>query len=364
MSFGTGAATLQALPPVPFSVNPAQFAALTRKRVFPHFTAASPGSGGEIVRELPQSGLISALRITFAGQVVVATAADEASNEWPYGLLSRFKLNVNGQTELFNVEGEDLHVLRYLKNPSFEDATDVYPGQVGGGTDTAIGTHPLHLTWVVPIAMDPVTLVGSLFAQTSATQLEISIQQALAADLFETPANCTLTGNWTVEIVSFDIPRTDGALILPDVSRLHAVNSVRTPVTNTGENRLELIRSSGLLSRLLISGEASDGNPLSAHPSTPAARKLDALSFEYGSQERPYRWNPAATLVAANNEDYGGVPPYDRLVLDTVRYNSVRDGIHLQGLTEAAVVVDIGDSVTLSNGYVRMVQETLFAAQG
>lgn len=364
MSIGAGGQTLQTLPPVPFQMDPARFAALTTKRVFPHKTWATPGSAGEEIVQLPQSGLIAQLRITFSGQLVVATADDESQNEWPYGLLSRFKMNVNGQTELWNVEGEDLHVLRYLRNPAFEDALDVYPGQVGGGTDVAVGTHPVHLTWVVPVAMDPVTLVGALFAQTPNLQLECTFAQAADSDLFETPANCTLTGNWSLEVTSFEVPRADGALILPDVSRQHAVNSVRTPVTNTGENRLELIRSSGMLARLIISGERSDGNSLSALPSAAATDTIDAINFEYGSQQRPFRWTPASNLLAANNEDYGGLPPYDRMVIDSVRHTSVRDAIYLQGLTEAAVVVDIGDSVTLSNGFIRLVQETLYSAAG
>jgi hypothetical protein len=364
-AYGNNSApALQTLPDVAFQPDQARFAALTRKQVFKHTTFATPGAGAEKTFQLPQSGVIAQLRIVFDGQVVVANAADEARNEWPYGLLSRFRMNVNGATEVWNVEGEDLHVLRYLRNPAFEDALDVYPGQVGGGTDTAIGTHQVYLTWVVPVAFDMVTLVGALFAQSAAVNIECTVQQATAEDLFETPANVTLTGNWHVEITSFDVPKENGIIVAPDLSRIHAVNSVRYPVSNAGETRHELIRSSGLLTRLIISGERSDNNTLSAAAAAADADTIEAMSFEYGSQVRPYVWNPASMLLAQNNEDYGGLPPYDRLVLDTGRYNPIRDGIHLQGLTEAAIVLDLHDDVVLANGFIRLVQETLFAAAG
>lgn len=361
---GVGGDTLQVLPDVQFVTDPSAFMQRTEPRIYRHRTVATPGAGSDVKVELPQAGIISMVRLTFDGTATVATASVSGTNEWPYGLLSSLKLSVNGQTEIVSVEGEDLHALRYISRPSFEDATDQFPGAVGGGGTISVATHDLYLTYTVPLAMDPVTLVGSLYAQSPSTLLELTISQAADADLVDTPANLTIAGDWIVEVESYEVPKVEGVLVVPDLSRIHAINSVRTSITNTGENRLELIRSSGQLARLLISGERSDGNPLSAHPSTADASKVDKLSFEYGSQQRPLRWDPASTLVAKNNEDYGGVVPYDRLVIDTVRHNVVRDAIYLQGLTEAAIVPDINGSVTLSGAFVRLVQETLFAVPG
>lgn len=362
MPIGTAAETLQHVPSQPFVTDPAAFFQMTRKNIITPRTLAIPGAGLTVNSQLLQTGIVSKLWVTFVGTLTVSTAAVTSSDQWPYNFLKRFNLSANGQNDLFSCDGIDLAVLRDIRYPSYTEAVDQFPGTVGGGDSIAVGTYNISLTWEVPIAMDDTSLVGALYAQSSATALSVTLGQALAADLFSAnPANAAFTGNFHITETLFEVPYDSaGNLVVPDLSRLHGFNAVDVPITQTGENRTPLIRSSGQLSRLLMSVRGSATNRLSAQPNAASTKKLTALRVEYGGNQRPFVFDPASILLSLNNNHYGGVPLYDRLILDLVKENPPRDVILMQGVTELAVVPTVGSGVTVSGGSVRLVQETLF----
>jgi len=362
MPVGTGAETLSHVPSQPFTTDPAAFFQMTKKNVLTPRTIATPGEGKFFNQALLQTGIVSKLLVKFEGTLTVATAAATTSDQWPYNLLKFFNLSANGANDLWSVDGIDLHVLRFCRYPSYVEKVDVFPGTVGGGNLVAVGTYTVSLTWEIPIAMDDTSLVGALYAQSSATNLQVRGQQALNADLFSAnPANATIAGNWTITEVLFDVPYgPEGQLIVPDLSRLHGFNVVEVPIVNTGETRIPLIRSQGQLSRLFASVRRSAAARLSALPNAASTAKLDAVRLEYGGNQRPYVFDPASLLLSINNQHYGAVAPYDRLVFDFVRENAPRDVILMAGVTELAVVPKVGSGVTVSGGSVRTVQETLF----
>lgn len=362
MPVGVGAETLQNIPVSPYVTDPATFFQMTSKNILTPRSPANPGPGQSTTVQLLQSGVVSKLQITFVGTLTVATAAVTTSNKWPYGLLDGFLLSANGQNNLWDCDGLDLQALRYVRYPSYTERVDVFPDVVGGGGSVGTGDYTVYLTWEVPIAMDDVSLVGSLYAQSSATNLTVKLTQALNTDLFSAnPANATLTGTFYVQETLFLIPVDgQGNIVIPDLSRLHGFNAVDFPITNTGEARVPLIRSAGQLGRLFISGEAAANNRLSALPNAASTKKLEALRIEYGGNQRPFTWDPASQLLALNNQHYGAPAPYDRLVMDLLKENPPRDIILMQGVTELAAVPRIGAGVTLTGASVRLVQETLF----
>lgn len=362
MPVGTGAETLQTIPTQPFVIDPGAFFQMTRKNILQARSLPAPGPGVSVGSQLLQTGVVSKLQITFTGTLVVATAAVTSGMEWPYNLLKGFTLSANGQNELFSCDGVDLHALRFLRYPAYIERVDQFPGTVGGGDSIAVGTYNVHLTWEVPIAMDDTSLVGSLYAQSAATNLSIRLAQATNADLFSAnPANATLSGTFLIQETYFEIPFDgEGNIVIPDLTRLHGFVAQTFPLTNTGDVRTELIRSAGQLSRLLVSAHGSPTNRLSALPNAVATKKIDRLRLEYGGNQRPFVWDPAATLLSLNGQHYGAPLPYDRLCVDLVRENPVRDLILMQGITELAAVLGIGGSVVPSNGTIRLVQENLF----
>lgn len=362
MPMGTGAELVRNLPEVPFDTDPKLFMQLTRGQTRPAKTLAIPGAGIAADVELPKAGIMSKTQIIFVGTLTVATAAVTTGMGWPYCLLDPFDLSLSGATDLWHCDGEDLQALRFVRYPAYDDDVDNYPGTIGGGDSVAVGTYDMHVTWEIPVAVDDTTLVGSLYLQSSQGNVGLKLGQALNSRLFSAnPANATLAGNFIVMPTTWAVPRgPSGNIVVPDLSRLHGFEAHDTPFTSTGEVEADLIRSPGQLSRLFVSARSSATNRLSALPSAASTKKIEALRIEYGAGERPLNFDPAAALLSRNNQHYGSLPPYDRLVFDQLRENPVRDAILLQGVTELQAVLEVGSGVTVTAGQIRTVQETLY----
>lgn len=364
MPVGTGAIQSSNVPSEPFVLDTDAFGQMTVRNEATIEQQAAPSStiqGMNWQKQLPQTGIISRLVINFTGTATVATAAATAGARWPYGLIDRFSLSANGQNNLFSCDGVDLHALRFARNPSYNEGVDLFPSVVGGGTTVAVGSHPLSLTWEVPIAMDDTSLVGALYAQSGSTSLTIDRTIATAAQLFSANSgNVTLDGEFTTSLTRFSVPRSSAQgtpLVIPDLSRLHGFNAIELPVSATGDVRLELIRSSGSLARLFFSGYSSANTPFTAAPNTSS---IEQIRLEYGNAQRPYQYQPASLLLSRNNDYYGDVLPYDRIALDFVRENAPRDMILLMGVTDLALIPTLASGLSLSGGKARLVQETLF----
>lgn len=369
MPVGTGAIQSTNLPSEAFTIDPDAFAQMTVRNEATVETA--PASAADIdgmswQKQLPQTGIISRLVVTFAGTMTVANGQTATTSaRWPYGLVDRLYLAANGQNNLFSVDGLDLHALRFARNPAYSDVVDTFPGTVGGGdtlNDTVDGT-PVYLTWEIPVAMDDTSLVGALYAQSGATSLvldrTISTSKLFTAGL----ANVTLEGEFTTSLTRFSVPRSNAEgrpLVIPDLSRLHAVTATELPLVATGDVWLELQRTQGALARLFLSGNSAANTPLRFDPAAAAANSVTQLRLEYGNAQRPYQYQPASVLLSRNNDYYGGVLPYRRVALDFVRENAPRDMVLLQGVTDLNLVPTINSAVVLNGGSARMVSETLF----
>lgn len=368
MPVGTNAIQSQNVPSEAFIVNPDEFFGMTVRNIATIENQAAGSSvfpGMEWSKQLPQTGIISELEIVFTGTLTVSTADVVTTPGWPYNILDSVAVSVNGQNNLWSVNGVDLQALRFARNPAYEDATDVIPGGVGVQTIAdQVSAYPISVTWQIPVAMDPTSLVGALYAQSGATTIALNRRVATNAQLFSTnPANAVIDGEFTTSITRFTVPRsnTEGnPLVIPDLSRLHQVTAVELPITSTGDSRLEIPRSNGSLARLFFSGDSAANTPLKFTPSAAAANKVDALRLEYGNAQRPYSWDPASLLVSQNNRYYGAPLPYNRVCIDLVRENAPRDMILLQGVTDLALIPTVNSAVSLSGGKGRLVSETLF----
>jgi hypothetical protein len=364
MTTGTGTPTLQSIPTSPFRINPAEFFAKTDKEVFTPKTMTHPAQSQSWTTALLQAGIIGRLEIKFVGTLVVTTAAVTTSSSWPYNLMNNFTLSANGQNLLWNCSGIDLTALRHIRFPSYSELVDNFPGTVGGGDSVATGTYNVELTYEVPLSMDDATLIGALYAQSGTTNLQLTGTIAGNSELFSAnPNNAAITGTWYIQETIFSIPQDtqNGELIIPDLTKLHGFTAVETGYSNTGSVRTPLVKQSGNLERLLVSVTRSTGNRLSAMPNASSSNKIDSIQLEYGGNKRPYDISPASYLLNLNNQHYGAPAPYDRLVLDFVRENPLRDAILLAGVTELAIVPKVNSGVTIGNGAnVRSVQETLY----
>jgi hypothetical protein len=364
MAVGTGAETLANLPAQPYVVDPTLFFQMT-SRNFVQFGSNAPSGGETFTRQLPQTGVIGKLTITFVGTFVTADASGAIpvpGIRYPYGLIDQFALNANGQNQLWNCTGEDLHALRNARYPAYEETVDVFPGAVGGGTLANNTTYNVSLTWEVPIAMDDMTLIGGLFAQSSSTNITESITRATPAQLCSANSgNLTISGTFYSEIEFFEVPFDgEGKLIVPDLSRLHGVNAVDYPITAIGDTKALLIKSQGVLERLMIRARSAENTQLSFLPDAGSTKLLTRLRFVYGANQVPYDFNPGSRILSLNNDWYGEELPYSIAILDLVKENPTRDAIQMQGITDPGVIVTVGSGVTVTAGTLHLVQETLF----
>lgn len=356
MTTGNGATLANHLPDIPFEVDPLGFAQRTRKNIRPRGSQAH-SAGSYVSFKVPQSGVLARIRLFFDGQVTVSQSpdADIAWTDWPYGLLERFTLRLSGANELWSCPGTALQALRHVRYPAYEDGVDDYPGQLGGGGSTVVdGTYDMFLTYDVVIPVDLSTLGASIFMQSAAIDADVRL------DLASNPAGLTVTGTWHFEPMMFDVPWSDsGALIVPDVTRLHGVNETSMAFAGPGEQEMTLIRSSGQLHRLMFQIDGA-AKRLSADPAAAANEALDAVRLEYGGNQVPYNFDPATSLLVDNNQAYGAPCPFRYLVLDLVRENTTRDPIELQGVTDLRLIPTVGASVSATSGRIRAISETLF----
>lgn len=369
MPYGTGATTLQTIPVDPYVIDPVSFFAMTVRDQSRIEQKAGPGFGGNWDLAIPQVGIVQKIRVIAEGTLVVDADGATPTNRWPHGLLKRVRLTANGQNDLHSYDGIDAHVMRFCRFPAYEDAVDEFPGVPGGGPggnevdEIDEGTYPIHITWELPVAADESTLVGALFAQSSAANIVLHREQATAAELFGADAaNVTLNLTFHTEVVRFEVPvNGEGHLVLPDLTRLHAINATDFQFSGTGDVAVPMIRSAGQLHRLMATVHASSTNRLIPHINAAATERLTALRLQYGGNKRPLDYTPITTLQAQANNWYGSIPPYDAMVLDLIRENPQRDILLMQGVTELQLIPTVGSGVTVSGGLVHMVQQTLFA---
>lgn len=363
MPLGTTAQSVRNLPTEPYVLDDNLWRQTAKRNENQIFTAPFANAGAAIPFTLPQAGVVASLLIQLDVTLTISTAAVTASDRWPYGLLSAFTLAVNGQQDLHSYFGEDVRVLEDIAYPAYTESVDQFPGSIGGGTSIATGTYTVSLAWLIPVATELVTLTGALYAQSPSTQIQCVITPNTTA-MFSTPANAAFSaGTWTVQEIFF-VPAysNKGEIIVPTgLNYLHSVSSVDLPITNAGSaNRVPLIRGSGNLQRLLMSFRSSPTARLNPSPSAPAANSLSELHLSYGATQVPYEWNPASALLRKNNRDYGFTPPYDYLVLDTLKQDPSRDAIVFAGLTELAIFCTPNAAATMAGGTAHMVEETVF----
>lgn len=364
MPLGTGQDQEQNIPVVAFTPSPAQFDAGTSKTEQHNIVIPTPGPGQPAVRELAKSGVLVWIRLTFEGTLVTTTPSGTVTTRWgwPYAILDNVAFTANLQSGLVNASGVDLHVHRFLRNPSFVDATDNFTGTIGGGNVVAAGTYHLSLTWDVPVITDWATLGGAIFAQSNQNSLAVTLTQAAQASLFDLTgaATATLAGNWTVQPTTYEIPTSpEQGIITPDLSRLHAIQARETSFSSAGDVAVPLTQVNGQLLRLLVQVRGTANSWLSPRR-TSATPVLDSYKLIYGANQVPLDYK-AQTLMAINNEHYGAPLPYGYVCFDFLRTGPIRDAVYMPGLTDLKVVPVVTSAATLdANAKVRVVQEVLF----
>jgi hypothetical protein len=375
----SGTVTFQGIEVPAQSVNPSAFFALTRRHRNQEVNRAFAGLGLTDHVELKKSDIISGLTVQFSGSLVV-TSTPTMTMRWPYDLVRAFRFTANGQTNLINASGLQIKARSFMR----PGCTDRGVSQtVGAATKTqgtlstaseswgvapakqlAAGTYDVELEYFIPVAEDPADLAGSIFAQTSTMDLNLDIDWEQPANLVDTVADITLTGNVKVTTEKYSIPVVGGNFVVPDLSMFHSITSARKTDLATGENEVRLTGQGAGKQLLRLYYRVLNGSPLA--PLAANATNYGPQGWRYGTNETPEVYGDGLIMRMINEGEYGcdlgGV--WGWLAHEFNVTNAFRDTVDMGQTSELRLVTTIGASVDLSSPVLEYVQETMFAAAG
>jgi hypothetical protein len=372
-------------------VDPNAFYAATRRMRFQlKGLTAIQGLGSTDSVQLRQTGIVASLEVrvqgtlTFGGTIGTTTA----SYEWPFNLIQELRLSANGQSNLVKCRGLSIRALEFITNVSLHEngisksfggaaqnqgtlalACDDWGTSAGNvvapGTNVAAtGTYTVDLTFFVPVAADPVSLIGAVYAQSSATNLTLEIQWATQAQILSAlggAATFASALNWSVIGRAYSIPNVGGKFVVPDLSQFHQLAETRFGglAQGTNENLLPGVGIGRRLMRVLFNCYSGTTPPT---PLAMTSANFNLVSWAYGGSDVPESY-PAGTNLRAENirvsgADLGGL--WGLGLWDFASQFALRDTVD-EGST-SDLRLQIGLVASPTSGYVSILQETLFAA--
>lgn len=371
------------------SINPAQFFQLTRRlTILEKNLAAFAGLGSTDTIPILQTGVLSGIMVQFSGQLVVTTAtgACASTGRWPYDLPRAMRFTANGQSNLINCHGGALKARELMARGDLTDrgvtrgiggaspGTQVNQGTLSLNTENwgvgqnvtaiAAGTYPVELEWYVPIAFDDLTLQGAIFAQTSATDLYLAIDWAPQSDLFQLTgtATATLTGSVNAFATLYTIPQApSGDIIIPDLSVFHSLIESRVSTLGNGDNEVRLA-GQGVGKQLLRIFGRTWNNGTAQQAALPVnTANYGQMLWRFGGNDTPEIYNNGAAfshriekIFDTDMCTYQGIWCHD-----FASENAFRDSVDEGTATELRFLINIQNSVTLTNAYAEYVQETV-----
>lgn len=372
-------------------VDPNAFYPATRRLLFPmRAVTAFAGLGSTDSMQLRQTGIIAGLLVRVTGTLVWGgtITGSTTSWRWPYNLIRALRVSANGQSNLINCNGLALKALEFAADNDLNDrgvshtvgaSTGVTQGtlstacedwgtsganQLGPGmTVPATGTYTVDLEFFVPIAADQVSLVGSIFAQTAATNLTVDIDWETLANLFTVGGSATLvtTLNYQVQGVVYSIPVVGGRAVVPDLSQFHQVAQFRTSALGQGDNEI-LLPGTGVGRKLLralfsVSTGTAPGTPLAMN-----ATNYGPLGWRYGGNDTPEQVANGQQLRYINERQYGvdigrswGIGCWD-----FASQFALRDVVDEGATSDLRLLLNLVNAPTTP--FAEVIQETLFSA--
>jgi hypothetical protein len=380
--------TMQGIEVPTSQVDPKTFFQLTRRQNIPQnvFTYAGLGLIDHV--ELRQTGIVAGVMVKFSGSLVITLNAGTVAStmNWPYNLLKVGKFSANGQSNLINASGQSIKAREIaMQRGDLSDrgvpaniggaspGTVVYQGSMKlnneawgvGQNVTAIagGTYPVELEWWIPVAHDEVTLTGAIFAQTSATNLDLELDWAAQSDLFTTTGSptITLTGVIIAETRLYTIPEVgQGKTVVPDLSVFHSLIESRYPQVGNTVNEIRLAGQGVGKQLMRIYGQLWNG----AAPGAPlpvTAANFGQIGWRFGSNDTPEVW-PDGRANAYYFEKLWDADLSSQqgfFGIDWASENAFRDTIDEGTATELRLIVEVPNAVTLTSPVLKYTQEIL-----
>ncbi len=370
------------------SIDPAGFyKGTSRQRFLEKSVAQFAGLGFTDSFTIKQAGIIGAIDINVVGTFVVTLNAGTVATtaRWPYDLIKAIRFSANGVNNIINCSGLKLAVHRFMETGDISDkgvtegiggaspGTQISVGNLALGSEswgmgsnvTAVpgGTYAVDLTFRLPVAFDLVKLLGGVFAQTSATSLDIGIDWAPQSALFVTTGAPTIVPSLSVytEGIVFSIPRNaNGDPIIPNLQAFHSLVQYNDFAIGQGAYESTLM-GTGVGKRLLRAfWQVWNG----AAPQTPLVlneTNFGQCGWRFGGNETPEAWQTGRTLrmwqERLYNTDIGAIWGFGSM--DFASQWAMRDSIDEATATNLRLL--ISPAVSLTTPVLEVVQETLFS---
>jgi hypothetical protein len=369
------------------AINPQAFYAGTRRMRFPVTGLTSfAGLGSSDPVEVRKCGILSALIVRVKGTVAVATADPTAwMYDFPYGLVKEFRLSANGQSNLIQARGITIRTHELTTNPKLSDRgvqryfagtqyqqgtmsldTDVWgaasgdpnPGAASGAH--APTTYSVDISYVIPVAADPKYLVGAIFAQSQATNVNLEIAwNTEAALVTKGSAGLTWDIKYSIDAVAYSIPQANGQFFVPDVTKFHQLTEFRKSLGTSGENQLMLPGTGPgrVLLRAYVQGNRTStlaGNPFAVNDTN-----YSAVSWGFGGSDTPEKWASGSDLAQQNERETGCSlgKLWGMMVLDWASENALRDVIDTSTTSDLRINLSLASAPT--GGYAQVAQELI-----
>lgn len=387
---GTPVSALQGVQAQNVVINPQAFYPATRRLTYP-MKSVGPfaGFGAVDSTQLKQTGIISAVDVRIAGQVVFGgtIAGTTMSYRWPYDLLKAVKISANGQANLINASGLKLKALQMSQDRVNDrgvsrpvGAGTVQQGTLSlssdewgtsgvnklgpGVTVAAAGTYNVDFNIRVPIAFDPRTLLGAIFAQTAQTNLVCDIEYAQQSEVVTLGGAATIAANLTSEIsgIVYTIPQVGGQFVVPDLSAFHQFVQSRTTAVAQGDNEI-MLPGTGIGRQLMrLFFQTYTGAAAAATPLVMSAANYGGLGWRYGGNDTPEFYRNGSVLRAINEDqlgtDFGAV--WGIGVHDFCADWALRDAVDEGATSDLRFLANLVNAPTAPA--VEFAQQTVFAA--
>lgn len=389
----TPSAPLQGVEAPNVDVMPESFYAATRRMVFP-MRAITPiaGLGSTDSTQLRQTGIVAGLYIRVAGTVTFGgvIAGTVMSWRWPHNLLRAVRVSANGQSNLINCNGSQLKWLEFAANTDLNDrgvarnigalvgadqgtlslaceqwGISAAAGLLGPGvTVPAIGAYTVELNFFVPLAADQVSLIGAVYAQSSATNLTLDIDWETQANLVTLGAGATWADALTYQVqgLVYSIPQVGGRYVVPDLSQFHQVAGFRTANIAAGDNEA-LLPGTGIGRKLLrLAWQVTTTVAGVAAPLAVNAANYGPLGWRYGGNDTPEMVANGSQLRYINERCYSvdTGQHWGYGAFDFASQFALRDVVDEGATSDLRLFFNLVAAPTAP--FAEILQETLFAA--
>lgn len=354
------------LPSQPYKIDAQLFASRTTRFRKSYQPLAWPGFGAKVSQLIDKYGIIGSLHVFFEGTMTGdGVAAPTATSGFPWRLPAEVRVSANGISQLIDCDGVDLRALARVRRGKSLADSNVFTLPAAGTTT------PLRLHWEVPLALDEVSLIGAVLAQTDDNNLSIRITAAASADLFSAHAP-TIAGNFYILASAYEIPEVtsngQSQLVIPDLRQMHGIFTRDDNLVATGLNPTPLTKTGGLLLRTL---QRIDNAPPNFGNVDWLTDAVSEHAFRFNSKEIPYDYEPAWLLRFLNEEDYSqsllpaadvpaGITAPAYVADDYVAQLGMRDVVNMAAISQPEMLNTIAAAYGLNAGAkIHTVQEAM-----